>query len=76
MPTTISMSCFNAMQRTASKDIKIDSEGSSGEPLSLLEHYAFTMHHQAGSSQCCQNQDLADVIEVTISMKVMVTQNI
>ncbi|KAG1849316.1 hypothetical protein C8R48DRAFT_750240 [Suillus tomentosus] len=48
-----------------------------GKPLMLQEHYAVAMWN---SNNAIQNQkkcqDLPDVVEITVGMKVMVTQNI
>ena len=46
-----------------------------GQPLTLTERYAALLRHQ-GTVSKQRKQDLPDIIQLTIGMKVMVTQNI
>ena len=47
-----------------------------GQPLTLAECYAAAIGRSARGEQKHWNQDLPDVIEITIGMKVMVTENV
>ena len=47
-----------------------------GQPLTLAEHYAAAIRGSGQGQQRHQKQDLPDAIEITIGMKVMVTQNV